>query len=159
MDGVAEFERCKCLNSGGSEHRDVRHDPAKTAEPAFATPSQDEHHAYVIPLRYVLYDGMLWGVAQQGRKLELAAEVPRIGFQVDTTAATGAFVWNSVMGTGSFALVSEPEEIRIVGEALRQRFADAPEWWREEQAAFGREGELIFWRIEPDTLSGRAEGP
>lgn len=120
---------------------------------------QDEHNAYVIPLRYVLYDGMLWGVAHQGRKLELAAEVPRIGFQVDTSAATGAFVWNSVMGTGSFALVSEPEEIRIVGEALRQRFADAPEWWREEQAAFGREGELIFWRIEPDTLSGRAEGP
>ncbi len=117
---------------------------------------QDEHNAYVIPLRYVLYDGMLWGVAHQGRKLELAAEVSRIGFQVDTTAATG---WNSVMGTGNFALVSEPEEIRIVGEALRERFDDAPEWWREEQAVFGREGELIFWRIEPDTLSGRAEGP
>jgi hypothetical protein len=33
MDGVAEFERVKRLNSGGSEHRDVRYDPAKTAEP------------------------------------------------------------------------------------------------------------------------------
>ncbi len=33
IDGVAEFGRLKRLNSGGSEHRDVRYDPAKTAKP------------------------------------------------------------------------------------------------------------------------------
>ena len=120
---------------------------------------QDEHNTYLIALRYVFYDGMLWGVAHQGRKLELAAQVPRVGFQVDTTAETGSFAWRSVMGTGSFTLLSEPEEIRIVGELLSKRFADAPQWWRDEQASFGREGELIFWCVEPDTLSGRAEGP
>ncbi len=95
----------------------------------------------------------------EGNKLELAAQVPRVGFQVDTTAETGSFAWHSVMATGSFHLVGEPEEIRIVGHLLGKRFADAPQWWREEQAGFGREGELIFWRLEPDTLSGRAEGP
>lgn len=120
---------------------------------------QDEHNAYVIPLRYVFYDGMLWGVAHRGRKLELAAEAPRVGLQVDTTAETGTFAWQSVMGTGSFILVSEAAEARIVGERLSERFADAPSWWREDQAASGREGDLIIWRIEPDTLSGRAEGP
>ena len=120
---------------------------------------QDEFNAYVIPLRYVFYDGMLWGVGHQGRKLALSTNVPLVAFQVDTTAESGTFVWSSVMGTGSFAMVSEPAEIRIVGEALSQRFADAPDWWREDQAAFVREGELVFWCIEPDTLSGRAEGP
>ena len=45
MDGVAEFERRKRLNSGGSEHRDVRHDPAKVGKPAFATTSLAANYA------------------------------------------------------------------------------------------------------------------
>ncbi len=119
---------------------------------------QDEFNAYLIPLRYAFYDGLLWGVAHQGRKLDLAAQVPQVAFQVDTAAGSGTFAWNSVMGTGSFKLVSEPAEIRIAGEALSQRFSDAPDWWREDQTAFAGAGELVFWCIEPDTLSGRAEG-
>jgi hypothetical protein len=35
VNGAAEFERCKHLNSEESEHRDVRDDQQQTAQPAF----------------------------------------------------------------------------------------------------------------------------
>lgn len=110
--------------------------------------------AYLIPLGYTWLGSALYGVADRGLKTELAERNPTVAFQVDTAMDTGLFEWESVTGTGRFAVVTDGAEARRAIAALQPFLAEAPDWWRAEQGPRMAAGALIVWRIEPDAFTG-----
>lgn len=109
---------------------------------------------YLIPLGYTWVGSALYGVADRGLKTELAARDPVVAFQVDTAIDTGLFEWESVTGTGRFAVVTDGDEAGRAIAALQPFIAEAPEWWRAEQGPRMAEGALIVWRIDPIAFTG-----
>lgn len=114
----------------------------------------DEEEAYLVPLGCVWHEGALYGVADPGRKTEIAKRNPRVAFQADTARETGLFEWKSVTGQGDFEVVSDPEEIERAMARLQPSVATAPDWWKREQAPRMSAGELVVWRIRPVETSG-----
>jgi nitroimidazol reductase NimA-like FMN-containing flavoprotein (pyridoxamine 5'-phosphate oxidase superfamily) len=115
---------------------------------------RDGDATYLIPLGYVWVGSALYGVGEQGRKTDLASNEPVVAFQVDTAMETGLFEWQSVTGTGQFAVVSNQDEARAALVALQPFIAQAPDWWRAEQAPRIAQGALIVWRITPSSVTG-----
>jgi nitroimidazol reductase NimA-like FMN-containing flavoprotein (pyridoxamine 5'-phosphate oxidase superfamily) len=109
---------------------------------------------YLIPLGYTWVGSALYGVADRGLKTNLAEQDPSVAFQVDTAMETGLFEWESVTGTGRFAVVNEKAEADRAIAALQPFLAQAPDWWRAEQGPRMAEGALIVWRIKPTSFTG-----
>ena len=61
----------------------------------------DGEERYLIPLFYVWHEGALHGLTTPGRKTAMASARPRVTFQIDTSARTGEFAWQSVTGEGT----------------------------------------------------------
>jgi len=119
--------------------------------------SGDDH--FVVPVFFVFSKGALCGLTVPGRKTRLGEAQPVVGFQVDSTAATGPWEWASVSGQGTFARVAEPAEFGPFAASLGAKLSDAPEWAQQLlQQRFADLG-MYPWRITIDTLSGRAHGP
>lgn len=114
----------------------------------------DEPAPYVIPLGYVCVNRNLYGVADTGRKTELAGRNGRVSFQVDTALDTGLWEWRSVLGTGDFVLVEDDLEKQAALGALQRVIAEAPQWWRAEQGPKMAAGAMILWKIAPTDVSG-----
>lgn len=120
---------------------------------------RDGDATYLIPLGYSWMETALYGVGERGRKTDLASKEPMVAFQVDTAMETGLFQWESVTGTGQFAVVTDEEEARSALEVLRPFIAEAPDWWRAEQAPRLAQGGLIVWRIAPSSFTGMRYAP
>jgi len=118
----------------------------------------DHGSLYLIPLGYVWLDSALYGVTDNGRKTETAARQPLVAFQVDTSAHSGIWEWESVTGEGRFELV-EGSDRQKVFMALQPIIEEAPDWWRQEQAPKLAAGTLVTWRIQPVHMAGRRYGP
>jgi len=114
----------------------------------------DGTDTYLIPLGCVWHDGALYGVADAGRKTEIAAQHPRVAFQFDTARQTGLFEWESLTGEGDFEVVTDPIEIGSAMTKLQLFVASAPDWWRQEQAPRMASGQLLVWRIRPRVTTG-----
>ena len=119
---------------------------------------QDGRSAYVIPLGYVWLDGALFGVAEAGRKTELAEANPVVAFQVDTSIKTGLWEWESVTGRGRFEIAGTEERAQAIA-ALQPVIAEAPDWWRREQVPRMAAGKLIVWKLTPTSTSGCRYAP
>lgn len=113
---------------------------------------------YVIPLGYVWIRSALYGVADRGRKTEMASRDPGVAFQVDTAMQTGLWEWESVTGEGVFDLVDGTERQEALG-ALQPVIAKAPDWWRREQGPRMAAGALVVWRIRPTHIAGCRYAP
>jgi len=113
----------------------------------------DQRVLYLIPLGYVWLRSALYGVADHGRKTEIADRNPEVAFQVDTAMKTGLWEWESVTGEGTFELVDGTEKQDALS-ALQPSIAKAPDWWRREQAPRMAAGELVVWRIRPTRIAG-----
>jgi nitroimidazol reductase NimA-like FMN-containing flavoprotein (pyridoxamine 5'-phosphate oxidase superfamily) len=114
---------------------------------------RDQESVYLIPLGYVWLDSALYGVADAGRKTEMAGQNPTVAFQVDTSTRTGLWEWESVTGEGRFELVDGPEKQKALA-ALQPAIADAPDWWRREQGPKIAAGTLVVWRLRPARITG-----
>jgi nitroimidazol reductase NimA-like FMN-containing flavoprotein (pyridoxamine 5'-phosphate oxidase superfamily) len=115
---------------------------------------RDGDATYLIPLGYVWIGAALYGVGERGRKTDLASREPVVAFQVDTAMETGLFEWESVTGTGRFAVVTNQDEARAALAALQPFMAEAPDWWRAEQAPRMAQGAVVVWRITPSAFAG-----
>ncbi|MEJ2312178.1 MAG: pyridoxamine 5'-phosphate oxidase family protein [Gemmatimonadales bacterium] len=114
---------------------------------------------YLIPLGYTWLESALFGVADPGKKTRLAASNSDVAFQVDTSAETGVFEWESVTGDGVFEIVADETARRRALSALGPVIAQAPEWWRNEQTSKMADGSLLVWKITPTRLSGCRYAP
>jgi nitroimidazol reductase NimA-like FMN-containing flavoprotein (pyridoxamine 5'-phosphate oxidase superfamily) len=119
----------------------------------------DGESGYLIPLGYVWLQAAFYGVLEPGRKTRIAAEHPTIVFQVDTASTTGLFEWSSVTGEGQFEIVTDQEECQRALSALQPIIAQAPDWWRSEQALRIASGALQVWKITPTRTGGRRYVP
>lgn len=111
---------------------------------------------YLVPLGYVWFDGSLCAVTTQGRKTRMAKDNPQVSFQLDDSVETGLFGWKSVSGEGTFKFVTDPAEIERMSPVLFGRFPDIPEWAQKEYAEKQASGQLVWVRIRPTRMTGRA---
>jgi nitroimidazol reductase NimA-like FMN-containing flavoprotein (pyridoxamine 5'-phosphate oxidase superfamily) len=119
---------------------------------------RDQDTVYLIPLGYVWLGSALYGVADAGRKTEIASRNPQVAFQVDTSTHTGLWEWQSVTGEGRFDLVDGPEKGKALA-ALQPVVASAPDWWRREQGPKMAAGTLVVWRLFPTHVTGCRYAP
>jgi nitroimidazol reductase NimA-like FMN-containing flavoprotein (pyridoxamine 5'-phosphate oxidase superfamily) len=96
----------------------------------------------------------MYGVAEAGRKTEVAERNSAVSFQVDTSDETGLWEWRSVTGRGTFEIVTNPEEKKQALGALQPVIAQAPDWWHREQGPKMAAGVLLVWKITPTEKSG-----
>ena len=114
---------------------------------------------YLVPLGFVSHRGALYAMTTHGRKTRMAAVNPKVSFQIDTSARTGAFSWHSVSGEGTFEIVTDSKEIEAVSPLLVSRFPDMPNWMQAEYAEKQERGEVVFVRIRPSQMVGRKSEP
>ena len=114
---------------------------------------------YLVPLGFVWYRDAMYAMTTRGRKTQMAGANPRVSFQIDTSARTGPFSWQSVSGEGVFEIVTDSGDIGMVGPLLEARFPDMPEWMQVEYQEKGKRGEVVFVRIRPSEMAGRRSAP
>lgn len=107
---------------------------------------------YVVPVIYAYGDGAIVTVTQEGRKVEMLRENPRVCVEVDEYDADGRGSWRSVIAYGA-AEELKGDEIQEALALLRERFARVA----------GREAEsrplspgVVVLRIRLENVSGRA---
>ena len=114
---------------------------------------------YLVPLGFVWHERALYAMTTYGRKTRMASANSTVSFQVDTSAHTGPFNWESVSGVGMFETVTDSGELEVVSSLLVSRFPDMPDWMQSEYAAKQEQGLVVFVRIRPSQLTGRRSEP
>ncbi|MCP3855679.1 MAG: hypothetical protein GY698_13225 [Actinomycetia bacterium] len=111
---------------------------------------------WVVAFGFTYVDGDLVGMAGPGHKVALAEADARVGFQVDTSLEDGIYAWESVHGHGSISFGPPEDEVL---EASRRRHGVPPGWFIADRMAEMETGELLTYRIKPETMSGIRCGP
>jgi nitroimidazol reductase NimA-like FMN-containing flavoprotein (pyridoxamine 5'-phosphate oxidase superfamily) len=107
---------------------------------------------YVVPVIYAYGDGAIVTVTQEGRKVAMLRENPRVCVEVDEYDADGRGSWRSVIAYGN-AEELEGDAIQDALTLLRERFARAA--GREAGPRPLSPGTVVL-RIPLETPSGRA---
>ena len=107
---------------------------------------------YVVPVIYAYGDGAIVSVTQEGRKVAMLRENPRVCVEVDEYDTDGRGSWRSVIAYGSAEELAG-EEIEAALALLRERFARTA--GREAAPRPLSEG-VVMLRIRLDEVSGRA---
>jgi hypothetical protein len=107
---------------------------------------------YVVPIIYAYADGAMVSVTQEGRKVAMLRENPRVCVELDEYDADGRGSWRSVIAYGTAEELTGDDILDALA-LLRERFARAA----------GRAAEprplgpgTVVLRIGLETLSGRA---
>ena len=126
---------------------------------------QDNGEVYIVPLnfgfeydekRYVLY----FHGAKEGRKIDLIAKNPFVGFEMDTnheiyakidngTACTYTTRFKSVIGTGKVSMVCDADEKKHGLLLLMQHITQKSEWTFDEKML----NAVAVFKLEVDKLS------
>ncbi len=107
---------------------------------------------YVVPIIYAYADGALVSVTQEGRKVAMLRENPRVCVEVDEYDADGRGSWRSVIAYGDAEELAGGE-IEAALALLRERFARTA--GREAEPRQLSPGTVIL-RVRLDEMSGRA---
>ena len=111
---------------------------------------------YLIPLGYVWFEGALCGMTDEGRKTQMASANPHVSFQLDNSAETGPFGWQSVTGEATFEVIADADVIERLAPSVFDRFSDGPAWALAELGVKAEQGKAVFYQLTPRSLSGRA---
>ena len=107
---------------------------------------------FVVPVIYAYGDGAVVTVTQEGRKVAMLRENPRVCVEVDEYDTDGRGSWRSVIAYGSAEELAG-DEIEGALAVLRERFARAA---GREAAPRPLSPGTVVLRIRLETLSGRA---
>jgi|SRR5579871_3473765 len=107
---------------------------------------------YVVPVIYAYSDGAVVTVTQEGRKVGMLREYPRVCVEVDEYDADGRGSWRSVIAYGTAEELAG-EEIQDALSLLRERFARTA--GRDAAPRPLGPGTVVL-RIRLEALSGRA---
>ncbi len=111
---------------------------------------------YLLPLGYIWIDGALHLMTSAGQKTAMAAESPRVAFQIDNAPEKGMLAWSSVTGEGKWEVIRDSEVQRRIAGELIGRFPELREWAVRESAGKQAAAALVFARIKPLWMTGRA---
>jgi nitroimidazol reductase NimA-like FMN-containing flavoprotein (pyridoxamine 5'-phosphate oxidase superfamily) len=107
---------------------------------------------YVVPVIYAYGDGAVVTVTQEGRKVAMLRENPRVCVEVDEYDTDGRGSWRSVIAYGRAEELAG-EEIEAALSLLRERFARAA---GREAAPRPLSPGVVVLRIRLEEVSGRA---
>src|SRR5438552_15565988 len=107
---------------------------------------------YVVPVIYAYGDGALVTVTQEGRKVAMLRENPRVCVEVDEYDTDGRGSWRSVIAYGAAEELGG-EEIEAALALLRERFARTAGRVAESRPLSPG---VVVLRIRLDEVSGRA---
>jgi len=107
---------------------------------------------YVVPVIYAYGDGTVVTVTQEGRKVAMLRENPRVCVEVDEYDMDGRGSWRSVIAYGSADELAG-DDVQAALALLRERFARAAA--REAEPRPLSPGTVVL-RIRLDEVSGRA---
>ena len=107
---------------------------------------------FVVPVIYAYGDGAVVSVTQEGRKVAMLRENPRVCVEVDEYDTDGRGSWRSVIAYGNAEELAG-DEIEAALALLRERFARAA--GREASPRPLSPGTVVL-RVRLDDVSGRA---
>jgi nitroimidazol reductase NimA-like FMN-containing flavoprotein (pyridoxamine 5'-phosphate oxidase superfamily) len=107
---------------------------------------------YVVPVIYAYGDGAVVSVTQEGRKVAMLRENPRVCVEVDSYDTDGRGSWRSVIAYGNAEELAG-DEIEAALALLRERFARAA---GREAAPRPLSPGTVVLRIRLEDVSGRA---
>jgi nitroimidazol reductase NimA-like FMN-containing flavoprotein (pyridoxamine 5'-phosphate oxidase superfamily) len=107
---------------------------------------------YVVPVIYAYGGGALVTVTQEGRKVAMLRENPRVCVELDEYDTDGRGSWRSVIAYGTAEELAG-DDVEDALALLRKRFARAA--GREAEPRPLSPGTVVL-RIRLETLSGRA---
>jgi nitroimidazol reductase NimA-like FMN-containing flavoprotein (pyridoxamine 5'-phosphate oxidase superfamily) len=107
---------------------------------------------YVVPVIYAYGDGAIVTVTQEGKKVTMLRENPRVCVEVDEYDKDSRGSWRSVIAYGAAEELAG-DEIEDALALLRERFQRAAA--REAEPRPPSPGTVVL-RIRLETLSGRA---
>ncbi len=107
---------------------------------------------YVVPVIYAYGDGAVVTVTQEGRKVAMLRENPRVCVEIDEYDTDSRGSWRSVIAYGNAEELAG-DEIQDALALLRERFARTA--GREAEPRPLSPGTVIL-RIRLETLTGRA---
>lgn len=122
----------------------------------------DDGEVYIVPLNfgYIRENGrytFYFHGAKEGRKIDLIAKNPRVGFEMDTGYAlrTGGRAgectasFRSIIGTGTMHFVDAPDEIRSGLIAIMHKNTGRADWQFNEEMLRA----VRVFKLEADQLS------
>ena len=107
---------------------------------------------YVVPVIYAYGDGAVVTVTQEGRKVAMLRENPRVCVEVDEYDTDGRGSWRSVIAYGNAEELAG-DEIDTALALLRERFARTA---RREAEPRPLSPGVVVLRVRLEDLSGRA---
>jgi nitroimidazol reductase NimA-like FMN-containing flavoprotein (pyridoxamine 5'-phosphate oxidase superfamily) len=107
---------------------------------------------FVVPVIYAYGDGAMVSVTQEGRKVSMLRENPRVCVEVDEYDTDGRGSWRSVIAYGNAEELAG-DEIEAALALLRERFARTA---GREAAPRPLSPGTVVLRIRLSELSGRA---
>lgn len=107
---------------------------------------------YVVPVNYLMVEESIYVHSLPGHKINVLRANPRVCLQVDDIK--DEFNWRSVIVTGAYEELTDPEERERMLNRLLQR---QPNLTPVESAMRPGEDKLILFRIRVDRITGLAE--
>ena len=107
---------------------------------------------YVVPVNYLMVEESIYMHSLPGHKINVLRANPRVCLQVDDIK--DEFNWRSVIATGAYEELTDPEERERMLNRLLQR---QPNLTPVESAMRPGEDKLILFRIRVDRITGLAE--
>ena len=113
----------------------------------------DQGEAYVVPINYLVEDGLIYSHSLLGRKISALRGHQRACLQVEQIQ--NDFHWRSAIAFGSYEEVSDAEKRAAVLRQLLDRFPELT----PVESHLAREGnwEVVVFGLRIDRITGAAE--
>jgi len=117
---------------------------------------RDAEGVYLVPISYAFANGAVYAHAAPGRKVTLMRRWPHVAFQVDEIDSLTQ--WRSVLVQGKFEEITSDAEKEVARLVLVAAFGGNLALLTAGHGHRVALSEAILFRIQPEEISGRAQG-
>ena len=115
-----------------------------------------DNQPYVVPVRFSYEPDRIYIFSTVGKKIKWMRQNPKVCLQADETGDSSN--WMSVVVTGTYLELSEPQYHTAEREHARALLARDSQWWRiplsERRDGLVSSIETVFFRIDIESMSG-----
>jgi nitroimidazol reductase NimA-like FMN-containing flavoprotein (pyridoxamine 5'-phosphate oxidase superfamily) len=116
-----------------------------------------DNQPYVVPVRFSYEPDCIYIFSTVGKKIEWMRQNPKVCLQADEMGNLSN--WLSVIVTGTYLELSEPQYHTAQREHARELLAQSSEWWRiplsgARDRSLVSSIETVFFRIDIGSMTG-----
>lgn len=115
-----------------------------------------DNQPYVVPVRFAYEPDRIYIFSTVGKKIEWMRQNPKVCLQADEIGTSAN--WISVVVTGSYLELNEPQYHAAQREHARAVLAQDSQWWRvalsERRDGLVSSIETVFFRVDIQSMSG-----